>query len=142
MTDHWIVFVSDHDQIKQLDCEPESVLSMEKALHEVWCPNLVQSWYGNVKNLAEAQQLGFTAPILGPLQVPPEHKGPKSEAFRVVVGVLKNKLRSNLSAMDNAFQTCISEAIALEVAPSNGKYECRGYFAYYGPLDWFTSLHN
>lgn len=35
MTDRWIVFVSDRDQIKQLDGELESVLSMEKALHEV-----------------------------------------------------------------------------------------------------------
>lgn len=35
MTDRWIIFVSDRDQIKQLDSEPESVLSMEKALHEV-----------------------------------------------------------------------------------------------------------
>ena len=35
MTDRWIVFVTDREQIKQLEYEPESVLSMEKALHEV-----------------------------------------------------------------------------------------------------------
>lgn len=35
MTDRWIVFVSDRDQLQQLNQEPESVLSMEKALHEV-----------------------------------------------------------------------------------------------------------
>ena len=41
MTDRWIVFVSDREQLKQLEYEPESVLSMEKALHEVWFPNIV-----------------------------------------------------------------------------------------------------
>lgn len=71
-------------------------------------------------NLANAQQLAFTEPILGHLQVPPEHKGPKSEAFRVVVGVLKNKLRSNVPGMSKAFQMRIREAVALEVAPLNG----------------------
>ena len=35
MTDRWIVFVSDREQVKQLESEPESVLSMEEALHEV-----------------------------------------------------------------------------------------------------------
>ena len=40
MTDRWIVFVSDRDQVKLLENEPESVLSMEEALHEVWPPSL------------------------------------------------------------------------------------------------------
>lgn len=66
------------------------------------------------------QQLAFTEPILGHLQVPPEHKGPKSEAFRVMIGVLKNKLRSNVPAMSNMFQKRIIEAVASEVIPSNG----------------------
>lgn len=35
MPDRWIVFVSDRNQVKQLESEPESVLSMEEALHEV-----------------------------------------------------------------------------------------------------------
>ena len=35
MTDRWIVFISDRDQLKKLECEPESVLSSEEALHEV-----------------------------------------------------------------------------------------------------------
>lgn len=35
MIDRWIVFVSDRDQLKHLECEPESVLSSEEALHEV-----------------------------------------------------------------------------------------------------------
>lgn len=35
MMDRWIVFVSDRDQLKGLEREPESILSMEKALHEV-----------------------------------------------------------------------------------------------------------
>ena len=43
MTDRWIVFVSDRDQLKQLECELESVLSMENALHEVRFSNPVQS---------------------------------------------------------------------------------------------------
>jgi len=41
MTDRWIVFVSDHNQLKQLEWEPKSVLSMEEALHEVWPLSLV-----------------------------------------------------------------------------------------------------
>lgn len=96
-----------------------------------FCPDLVRQH----KNLAKAQQIAFTAPILGHLRVPPEHKGPKSEAFRVMLGVLKNKLRSNLPSMSNAFRMRISEAIALEVAPLNGMYEWRGYLAYHGPSD-------
>ncbi|MCJ1400968.1 hypothetical protein MMC11_004179 [Xylographa trunciseda] len=74
-------------------------------------------------NLAEGQQLAFTEPILGHLQVPPEHKGPKSEAFRVMIGVLKNKLRSNVPSMSSAFQIRIEEAVALEVANLNDKCE-------------------
>lgn len=37
MTDRWIVFVSDRKELKQLESVPESVLSLEEALHEV-CP--------------------------------------------------------------------------------------------------------
>ena len=70
--------------------------------------------------LAEARQLAFTESILGHHQVPPEHKGPKSESFRVTVGVLKNKLRSNIPTMSNAIQMRIKDAVALEVAPSTG----------------------
>ncbi|KAL9638274.1 MAG: hypothetical protein Q9164_001656 [Protoblastenia rupestris] len=98
MTDRWIIFVSDREQLKELEREPESILSSEEALHE----------------------LAFTDSILGHLQVPPEHKGPQSEAFRVVVGVTKNKLRSNIRAMSNALQKRIREAVALEVVPLNG----------------------
>ena len=54
-------------------------------------------------NRVKAQQLAFIEPILGHIQVPLENKGPKSEAFRVMVGVLKNKLRSNIPAMKNFF---------------------------------------
>ncbi|RDL35845.1 uncharacterized protein BP5553_06457 [Venustampulla echinocandica] len=98
MTDRWIVFVSDTKQLKRLECEPESVLSMEEAL----------------------QELAFTGPILGHHQVPRDNKGPKSEAFRVMVGVIKNKLRSNVPAMSDSLQMRIKEAIALEVAPPDG----------------------
>ena len=42
MTDRWIIFVSDRGQLEQLECEPESVLSMEEALHDVWTPILIQ----------------------------------------------------------------------------------------------------
>lgn len=35
MTDRWIVFMSDHEQLRQLEREQETVLSMEEALHEV-----------------------------------------------------------------------------------------------------------
>ena len=71
-------------------------------------------------NLAEAKQLAFTESILGHHQVPPEHKGPKSESFRVTVGVLKNKLRSNIPAMSSAIQRRIREAVAMEVEPPKG----------------------
>ena len=37
-----------------------------------------------------------------------------------MVGVLKNRLRSNVPAMSNAFQMRIREAVALEVDPLNG----------------------
>ncbi|PQE16361.1 cytochrome P450 protein [Rutstroemia sp. NJR-2017a WRK4] len=67
------------------------------------------------------KQLAFTSPILGHLQVPPERKGPKSEAFRIMIGVLKNKLRSNVPAMSKNFQHRIKEAIDLEVAPLTDK---------------------
>ena len=120
MTDRWIVFVSDRSQLEQLECEPEYVLSMEEALHDVWNPSLIQPFVWHYRNFAKAHQLAFTEPILGHLQVPPEHKGLKSEAFRVTVGVLKNKLRSNVPAMSNAFQMRIREAIASEVAPVDG----------------------
>ena len=51
MTDRWIVFVSDRDQVKLLENEPESVLSMEEALHEVCSPVYVRRYW----NLAKAQ---------------------------------------------------------------------------------------
>lgn len=57
MTDRWIVFVSDRDQLRQLECEPESVLSMEKALHEVWLPNIVLLLYGNMGTLLNCNSL-------------------------------------------------------------------------------------
>ncbi len=83
------------------------------------------------RNLAKAQQLAFTEPILGHLQVPPEHKGPKSEAFRVMIGVLKNKLQLNVPTMSNAFQMRIKEAVALEVVPLNSMCVRRRDLAYH-----------
>lgn len=85
-------------------------------------------------NLAKAQQLAFTEGILGHHQVPPEHKGPKSESFRVTVGVLKNKLRSNVPAMSNSFQMRIRDAVALEIALLNGMCVWRRDLAYHSPL--------
>lgn len=67
--------------------------------------------------------------------MPPEHKGPKSEAFRVMVGVLKNNLRSNLPTMSNAFRNRIREAIALEATPLNSMYEFRLGLDCYGLVD-------
>lgn len=84
-------------------------------------------------NFAKARQLAFTEGILGHHQVPPEHKGPKSESFRVTVGVLKNKLRSNVPAMSNAFQMRIKEAVALEIPPMNGMRVRRRDNAYHSP---------
>ncbi|KAF2498144.1 cytochrome P450 [Lophium mytilinum] len=96
MTDRWVIFVSDRTQVKELEGVSETVLSMEHALHE----------------------LALTGPILGRLQVAPDHKGPKSEAFRVMIGVLKNKLRSNIPVMSEAFRAQISDAVRKEVADS------------------------
>ncbi|KAL6714316.1 hypothetical protein ACLMJK_007739 [Lecanora helva] len=104
MTDRWIVFVSSREQLQKLQHESDSVLSSEDALHE----------------------LAFTDSILGRHQVPPEHKGPQSEAFRVTVGVTKNNLRSNVSAMSGAFQKRITEAVALEIAPRDVHEQGRG----------------
>lgn len=73
------------------------------------------------EDFAKTYQLAFTEPILGRLQVPPEHKGPKSEAFRVMVVILKNKFRSNVPAISDALQRRVVDAIASEVAPSDGK---------------------
>jgi hypothetical protein len=103
MTDRWIVYVSDRAQLRALEAEPETVLSMEQALHE----------------------LAFTGPILGHLQVKPEHKGPKSEGFRVMIGVLKNKLRSNIPGMSSGFRTAIVDAFAKEV--EDGKRDDEGW---------------
>ncbi len=96
MTDRWIIYVSDRSQLKHLEQEPETVLSMEQALHE----------------------LAFTSPILGHLQVAPDHKGPKSEGFRVMVGVLKNKLRSNIPTLSSAFYKSVTDAMKREVDES------------------------
>lgn len=35
MTDRWMVFITDPDQLKQLEREPETILSTTEALHEV-----------------------------------------------------------------------------------------------------------
>ena len=83
------------------------------------------------QGFAKAQQLAFTEPILGHLQVPPEHNGPKSESFRVTVGVLKNKLRSNIPAMSRAFQMRIKDSMALELAPLDGMYAWRQPFVHH-----------
>ena len=57
MTDRWIVFVSDRDEVKRLENEPESVLSMEEALHEVWSTSLVRHMYGGIGTLLKQNSL-------------------------------------------------------------------------------------
>ena len=57
MTDRWIVFVSDRDEVKRLENEPESVLSMEEALHEVWSPTLVRHMYDDVGTVLKHKSL-------------------------------------------------------------------------------------
>ena len=57
MTDRWIVFVSDRNQLKALECQPESVLSMEEALHEVRSLNLIQPLYSNTRTLLKQASL-------------------------------------------------------------------------------------
>jgi hypothetical protein len=57
MTDRWNVFISDRNQLKQLECEPESVLTMEEALHEVWPPSLVKLLCGSMGTLLKHNSL-------------------------------------------------------------------------------------
>lgn len=110
------------------------MLSSEDALHEVCAPGLVQLLHRQYGNLAKAQQLAYTESILGYHQVPPEHKGPKSESFRVTVGVLKSKLRSKIPEMSDAIQKRVREAVALEMAPLNGVCRWGRDLAYHSPL--------
>lgn len=35
MIDRWIIFITDRDELKRLETEPETLLSVEHALHEV-----------------------------------------------------------------------------------------------------------
>ena len=86
------------------------------------------------QKFAEVHQLAFTESILGHHQVPPEHNGPKSEAFRVMVGVLRNRLRSKIPAMSNAFQMRIMEAVALEMMPLNRRCSWRKSLTFHNPL--------
>ncbi|EZF76664.1 hypothetical protein H105_02018 [Trichophyton soudanense CBS 452.61] len=95
MLDRWIIFVSNTETLKQLDREPEHVLSLQQALHE----------------------LASTGPILGPHQVKIENKGTQSEVSRVVVGVLKNKLRSNIPLMSDTLRERVRKSMALEMSP-------------------------
>ncbi|PVH97347.1 cytochrome P450 [Periconia macrospinosa] len=92
LTDRWIVYVSDANQIKKLDLEPDSVLSREQGLHE----------------------FGWTQQTLGHLRLPPDTSGPKSENFRVVNGVLKNKLRTELPALREHFKSIFKTALRSE----------------------------
>lgn len=46
-----------------------------------------------------------------------------------MVGVLKNKLRSNVPSMSHTFQMRIEKAVALKVTPSNGMHAWRRKFA-------------
>ncbi|EGD98143.1 hypothetical protein TESG_05529 [Trichophyton tonsurans CBS 112818] len=95
MLDRWIIFVSNTETLKQLDREPEHVLSLQQALHE----------------------LASTGPILGPHQVKIENKGTQSEVSRVVVGVLKNKLRSNIPLMSDTLRERVRKSMTLEMSP-------------------------
>ena len=89
------------------------------------CPKSRPAFVQQYGKLAKAQQLAYTEPILGHHQVPPEHKGPKSESFRVTVGVLKSKLRAKIPGMSNALQLRVKESVALEMAPENSMYNWR-----------------
>ncbi len=93
-------------------------------------PKCRQAFVPQYGNIIKAQQLAFTDPILGHLQVSPEHKGPQTESFRVGLGVLKNKLRTSVPEMSIAFQIRIRETVALEIAPLNGMCMERRDLAY------------
>jgi hypothetical protein len=101
MLNRWLVFVSSRADLATLERESESVLSMEHALHE----------------------LAYTGPILGDLQVAPGKKGEKSEGFRVMIGVLKNKLRGNVSALSGAFRRAVKGAVEKEFRCGDGEWK-------------------
>lgn len=50
-----------------------------------------------------------------------------------MVGVLKNKLRSNVPAMSDAFHMRIRGALTLEVAPLDGIYSGEETLSYHTP---------
>ena len=61
-------------------------------------PNLDPAFVRHYGDFEKAHQLAFTEPILSHLQVPSKHEGPMSEVFRVMIGVLKNRLWANVGS--------------------------------------------
>lgn len=60
------------------------------------------------------RQFGWTQQTLAHLRLPPDTSGPKSENFRVVNGVLKNKLRTELPALREHFKSIFKTALRSE----------------------------
>ena len=81
MTDRWIVFVSDRDQVKLLENEPESVLSMEEALHEVWSPDLVRRIYGVTATLLKHNSLRSPSQSWAVIKSRPSTRVPRVNPF-------------------------------------------------------------
>ena len=81
MTDRWIVFVSDRDQVKRLENEPESVLSMEEALHEVWSPSLVRHMDGGTETLLKHNSLHLQNQFWAIIKSHPSTRVPRASHF-------------------------------------------------------------
>jgi hypothetical protein len=59
-------------------------------------------------------QFGWTQQTLAHLRLAPDTSGPKSENFRVINGVLKNKLRTELPALREQFKSIFKTALRSE----------------------------
>jgi hypothetical protein len=55
---------------------------------------------------------------LAHLRLPPDTSGPKSENFRVINGVLKNKLRTELPVLREHFKSIFHKALGYEFGSS------------------------
>jgi hypothetical protein len=97
--------------------EPDSVLSREQGLHEV--RNLSSIWPRSLNVCTDLLwQFGWTQQTLAHLRLPPDTSGPKSENFRVINGVLKNKLRGELPVLREHFKSVFKTALRSEFGTS------------------------
>jgi hypothetical protein len=76
------------------------------------CPLHSHNFWGVCTDLTP--QFGWTQQTLAHLRLPTDTSGPKSENFRVINGVLKNKLRNELPALREHFKCIFKTALRSE----------------------------